>query len=143
MHEVTFEEALEQLQAKDHRYHRDAYLFVRDALDHTQKSIVRENRGKMRHISGQELLSGIREFALQQFGPMAMMVFGEWGVRSCQDFGEIVFNMVEAGLLAKTDKDTRDDFKDGYGFEEAFRKPFLPSARFKSSRLPEPKPSKA
>jgi uncharacterized repeat protein (TIGR04138 family) len=64
------------------------------------------------------------------------MILEEWGIRSCHDFGEIVFNMVEVGLLAKTDKDTREDFKDGYDFEDAFRKPFLPNSKLQ----PEAKP---
>jgi uncharacterized repeat protein (TIGR04138 family) len=128
MHEVSFEEALELIRAKDPRYASDAYQFVREALDYTQKTIGRENRGRIRHVSGQELLGGIRDFALAQFGPMAMAVFEEWGIVKCHDFGEIVFNMVEIGLLAKTDKDTRADFDGGYDFYEAFRRPFLPSS---------------
>ena len=141
MHEATFEEGLELILATDPRYRRDVYLFLRDALDFTQKMIVKENRGKMRHVSGQELLAGIREFALAQFGPMTMTVFEEWGVRNCQDFGEIVFNMVEVGLLAKTEKDSREDFKDAYDFEAAFRKPFLPQSKVKSVSRPPAKPS--
>ena len=82
--------------------------------------------GTVRHISGQELLGGMRSHALEEYGPMAMMVLGEWGIRRCEDFGEIVFNMVEHELLAKTDEDSRDDFSGGYDFEDAFRKPFLP-----------------
>ena len=127
MHEVTFEEALELIQAKDPRYAVDAYAFVRDALDHTQKSIGKEQR--VRHVTGQELLAGIRDFGLSQFGPMTLTVLEEWGIRSCQDFGEIVFNMVEIGLLAKTEKDSRADFAEGYDFYEAFRKPFLPASK--------------
>lgn len=126
MQEVNFDEVLEQIVAKDPRFHRDAYLFVREALDFTQKLIGKENRGLVRHVTGQELLEGIRQFALQQFGPMTVTVFEEWGVRNCRDFGEIVFNMVESGLLAKTEQDSRDDFRDGYDFTEAFRKPFQP-----------------
>jgi uncharacterized repeat protein (TIGR04138 family) len=129
MHEATFEEGLDLILAKDSRYHRDAYLFVREALDHTQKTIVKENRGELRHVSGQELLGGIRDFALQQFGPMAMTVLDEWGIKRCEDFGEIVFNMVEISLLAKTEKDSRDDFQGGYDFDDAFRKPFLPQSK--------------
>jgi uncharacterized repeat protein (TIGR04138 family) len=129
MQEISFEEALEEIQSKDHRYHREAYLFVREALDHTQRAVARTSEGSMRHVTGQELLGGIREYATQQFGPMAMTVLEEWGIRQCSDFGEIVFNMVEIGLLAKTDKDSRRDFQDGYGFFEAFRKPFLPRSR--------------
>jgi uncharacterized repeat protein (TIGR04138 family) len=131
MQEVDFDESLELIRAKDPRYARDAYQFVREALDYTQKTIGRENRGRIRHVSGQELLGGIREFALSQFGPMAMAVFEEWGIRQCRDFGEIVFNMVEIGLLAKTEKDTRADFDGGYDFYDAFRRPFLPSDRQK------------
>ncbi len=136
MHEASFDEALEQILAKDPRFHRDAYHFVREALEHTQKSIVKENKGQMRHVSGQELLAGIREFALSQFGPMTITVFEEWGIHRSQDFGDIVFNMVETGWLAKTDKDTRDDFQDGYDFVEAFRKPFLPASKLVSEARP-------
>jgi len=82
-----------------------------------------------RHVSGQELLEGLRRFALDQFGPMAKTVFDHWGVRRCEDFGEIVFNMVEKGILGKTDQDSREDFRGGFDFEEAFVKPFQPSAR--------------
>ncbi len=129
MHEIDFDEELAKMLAKDARYTRDAYLFVRDALDYTQKNIVKENRGQVRHVSGQELLGGIREFALAQFGPMTITVLEDWGIRSCGDFGVIVFNMVECSLLAKTEKDTREDFTGGYDFDEAFRKPFLPSQK--------------
>lgn len=127
MHAVNFEETLEKIVQHDARYHRDAYFFVREALDHTQKAIAKGGKQDPRHVSGQELLAGIRTFALEQFGPMAMMVLNAWGVQTCEDFGEIVFNMVEHGLLAKTKKDSREDFKGGYDFYEAFRRPFLPS----------------
>jgi uncharacterized repeat protein (TIGR04138 family) len=129
MQEVNFDEALEQIVATDNRYHRDAYHFLREALDFTQKNVGRENAGKIRHVTGQELLNGLRQYALQQFGPMTVTVFEEWGVKSCPDFGEIVFNMVEAGLLAKTDHDSREDFRSGYDFTDAFRKPFWPEKK--------------
>jgi uncharacterized repeat protein (TIGR04138 family) len=138
MHEATFEEGLELILSKDSRFDRDAYLFIREALDHTQKAIIKDNKGNLRHVSGQELLGGIREFALAQFGPMTITVLEEWGIHNCQDFGEIVFNMVEVGLLAKTEKDSRDDFQGGYDFHEAFRKPFLPK-----SKLEQPVPVQA
>lgn len=136
MQEVNFDEAVELILASDTRFHRDAYTFMREALDFTQKLIGKENQGKVRHVTGQELLDGIRQYALSQFGPMAITVFEEWGIRNCHDFGDIVFNMVEFGLLAKTEKDSREDFRNGYDFTEVFRKPFWPS-----NRLPdEPKP---
>ena|SRR2546423_10906155 len=140
MQEISFEEAFEKIRAKDPRYQREAYLFVKEALDHTQRR-TKERRAKPGHVSGQELLEALKELALAQFGPMAMMVFEEWGVHSCPDFGEIVFNMIEIGLLQKTDKDSRADFEGGYDFSEAFRKPFLPSsAQIPVSRANVPAP---
>lgn len=127
MHELDFREALHKILKRDPRFHRDAYLFVREALDYTQKMVTKANKEQVRHVTGQELLDGIREYALQVYGPMTHLVLAEWGVHSCQDFGEIVFNMVEASLLAKTEKDTLADFKEGYTFEQAFRQPFRPT----------------
>jgi len=136
MQEVNFDELLDQILAKDTRYTRGAYTFVREALDFTQKLVGKDARGVIRHVSGQELLDGIRQFALQQFGPMTVTVFEEWGVKCCRDFGEIVFNMVEIGLLAKTEKDTRADFQNGYDFTDAFRKPFWPQSKLKAETKP-------
>jgi uncharacterized repeat protein (TIGR04138 family) len=129
MQPVSFDEVIDLLVTRDSRYHRESYFFVREALDFTQKSGPKPKRSEIRHVTGAELLDGIRAYALQQFGPMAITVLGEWGIHRCEDFGEIVFNMVETGLLAKTDRDSRDDFKGGYAFDAAFRLPFLPAAR--------------
>ena len=136
MQEINFDEAVEQILARDSRYTREAYLFVREALDYTQRLVGKETRGQIRHVSGHELLDGIRQFALNQFGPMTVTVFEEWGVRNCRDFGEIVFNMVESSLLARTEKDTRDDFQNGYDFTETFRKPFWPAQKSNSETKP-------
>jgi uncharacterized repeat protein (TIGR04138 family) len=138
MQEVNFDEVLETIVERDPRFHREAYHFLREALDFTQKLIGKENRGAIRHVTGQELLEGIRQFALQQYGPMTVTLLEEWGVHNCRDFGDIVFNMVENGLLAKTEKDSRDDFQTGYNFEDAFRKPFRPEGKFKK---PDAKPA--
>ena len=154
----NFDDVLDQIVQKDARYHREAYLFVREALDYTQKCMSKAPKGesrqgaggggeeasdnRARHVSGQELLNGIRGFALEQFGPMALMLFQEWGLKGCEDVGEIVFNMVENNLMAKTKNDSREDYRGGYDFEEAFRKPFLPSAP-SASPEPEPNPSEA
>jgi uncharacterized repeat protein (TIGR04138 family) len=115
------EELLQGILARDPRYAGDAYVFVRAGLDYTVRRL--ENP---RHVSGQELLDGIREFALIEFGPMTKTVLNGWGIQRTEDVGEIVFNMVETGLLGKTDKDSRADFSNGYDFDEAFRKPFRP-----------------
>jgi uncharacterized repeat protein (TIGR04138 family) len=138
MQEVNFDEILEQILAKDSRFHRDAYFFVRDALQSTKRQVHKENRESRdeKHVTGQELLEGIRQFALKEFGPMTATVFEEWGVRNCRDFGEIVFNMVEIRLLAKTEKDTRDDFQSGYDFTDVFRKPFWPQNKLSAEAKP-------
>jgi len=134
MQEVNFDEVVERLYGQDARFAREAYQFTREALDYTQKLISRENKVTVRHVTGQELLEGIRQFALQQYGPMTITVLGEWGVNNCRDFGEIVFNMVESGLLAKTDKDTREDFQQGYTFTDAFDKPFWPAGKIAAQK---------
>ncbi|NBP24192.1 MAG: hypothetical protein EBU81_06500 [Proteobacteria bacterium] len=116
------------LVAADDRYHRDAYAFLKEALEYTQRTLKRPVGEKTRHITGQELLEGIREYALKEYGPMALTVLSEWGIHRSEDFGEIVFNMVEHGILSKTENDSRKDFQDGYDFEKAFRSPFRPSS---------------
>lgn len=138
MQQVNFEEVLDEILVRDHRYARESYQFLREALDFTQKRATTKS-GKIapRHVTGQELLEGIREYALDQFGPMAMTVFEEWGIRRGEDFGQIVFVMIEHKLLGKTDQDNLDDFRGGYEFEDAFRKPFLPQSKL-ASQLPAP-----
>ncbi|HOW68926.1 MAG TPA: hypothetical protein PK256_26895 [Verrucomicrobiota bacterium] len=129
MQEQHFDAILDAIIARDGRYQRDAYLFLREALDFTQQRAQQGKKKQPRHVTGQELLEGIREYALQQYGPMALMVFDEWKVRCCEDFGEIVFNLIDAGLLSKTETDSRQDFAGGYDFIEAFRKPYLPQRK--------------
>ncbi|MBI4663043.1 MAG: hypothetical protein HY735_29895 [Verrucomicrobia bacterium] len=129
MQTLNFDEVLAKILVKDPRYRRDAYLFLREGLDYAQKQIAKTNKNEIRHITGQELLAGLRDYGLEQFGPMTAMVLNEWGIRRCEDFGEIVFNMVEHGLLSKTENDSREDFKGGYDFDTAFRRPFLPGKK--------------
>src|SRR5437773_9512380 len=114
MHEIAFDQIVDEIAQRDARYAHAAYRFVREALDHTQKLLGRSGKEEIHHVTGQELLEGIRAYALQQYGPMTLTVLNEWGVRHCEDFGEIVFTMVDASILAKTDIDTRQDFKNGY-----------------------------
>lgn len=117
-------EILKAILARDFRYTQEAYLFVRAGLEFTVRQLE-----KPRHVSGQELLEGIRTFALQEFGPMSKTVLAGWGIERTEDVGEIVFNLVDTGLLGKTERDCREDFADGYDFEEAFRRPFLPAGK--------------
>jgi uncharacterized repeat protein (TIGR04138 family) len=115
------ENLLEAILTRDPRYTENAYYFVRDALDHTVRQF-----DKPRHISGQELLDGIRKYALSEYGPVTKRVLSEWGINECIDFGYIVFNLVNEGLLGKTEEDNIEDFMDGYDFNEAFIQPFRP-----------------
>ncbi len=128
MQKPSFTEAIEEIVRQDPRFDRDAYLFVREGLDFTVKMLKKNPHGpaQHRHVSGQELLDGLRRYALEQFGPMSKTVLEHWGIKQCEDFGEIVFNMVEKGILGKTEQDRREDFKGGYDFEEAFVRPFQP-----------------
>lgn len=119
-------EVIKKICEKDPRYDPDAYLFVREALDYTAKMLKRPTEGPKRHISGQELLEGIRMYAIQEFGPMTLTVFKTWGLHGTEDFGEIVFNLVESKTLGKTKEDTKEDFAGGYDFQEAFARPFEP-----------------
>lgn len=136
MQAVNFEEVVEKITAQNPRYHREAYYFLREALDYTQKLQTKQRKpvpeAPGQHVTGRELLDGIRKFALKEYGPMAFALLAEWGVHRCEDFGELVFNMVDHRLLGKTEQDSRDDFKDGYDFAEAFVNPFLPASRQKA-----------
>jgi uncharacterized repeat protein (TIGR04138 family) len=126
MNEQPFNDVIKEICINDQRYDADAYTFVREALDFTVKTLNKPLNGPERHISGQELLDGIRRFALQEYGPMSRTLLESWGINKTEDFGEIVFNLVESGKLGKTDHDKREDFANGYNFHEAFEKPFLP-----------------
>jgi uncharacterized repeat protein (TIGR04138 family) len=134
MQKLNFTEAIDEIARTDGRYDRDAYYFVREGLDFTIKMLKKDSRGAGRHVSGQELLDGLRRYALDQFGPMAKTVLAYWGVKQCEDFGEIVFRMVDKGILGKTEQDTPEDFKNGYDFDEAFVKPYQPAPRPRSRR---------
>ena len=112
-------ESILQIVRKDGRYSPQAYYFIFDALDYT----IQRMR-KVRHVTGKELLDGIRAYATEHFGFLARTVLGEWGIGATSDFGEIVFNLVDAGLLSRTDRDTREDFADVYDFAEAFEEEF-------------------
>ncbi len=140
MQAPSFDETLDKIVQRDARYHADAYHFVREALDFTHKLAAKGAKAKARHVTGQQLLNGIRAYAIDQFGPMALTVLNEWRVRVCEDFGEIVFNMVETNLLGKTENDSRDDFKGGYDFDEAFRQPYVPAGK-EDAREPDSKPT--
>lgn len=126
MRPANQEDDIRKIVAADPRYHYEAYVFVQEALKHTQRALGRHKAGQT-HVGGKELLDGIRLYALKSFGPMVPTMLEEWGIHSCEDFGEIVFNMIKFQVANKSETDSPDDFKGGYSFDEAFRKPFLPS----------------
>ncbi|HKB57309.1 MAG TPA: Minf_1886 family protein [Lacunisphaera sp.] len=139
MQDLEFSEIVGLICKEDTRFDRKAYAFVRQALDHTVKELKRKNperTGKSQHVSGAELLQGIRAHALEQFGPMTKTVLTSWGIRRCPDFGDIVFNLIEYNVFSKTENDRREDFADLYDFDEAFVKPFQPAGARRSRSSP-------
>ncbi|HVI82700.1 MAG TPA: Minf_1886 family protein [Chthoniobacterales bacterium] len=140
MQKIGFAEALDSIVASDTRYQREAYIFLRDALDFTTKQQKKAKGTTVRHVSGPELLEGVRQYALKEFGPMVITVFGSWGIHSCENIGHMVFNLIGAGIFGKTDEDSIEDFKSVYDFQEAFVKPFAPEKKVETPKsLPTPK----
>ncbi len=107
--------SVERIAAEDGRYMPQAYYFVHEALAYELRRL-----GEHRHLTAEELLDGIRQLALERFGLMARVVLEQWGVKRTRDFGEIVYLLIAHGLLFRTEKDSKDDFKDVYDFREAF-----------------------
>ena len=135
MQKPAFHETLDQVVALDPRYTKEAYGFLREALEFTQKR-RRKSRAESTHVSAAELLGGFREYSLQQFGPMGLTVLEYWGVRSTGDVGRMVFNLIEAGVFGRADDDRIEDFENGFSFEEAFLVPFRPIEKKSSRRAP-------
>ena len=106
---------LEKVYRKHPEYKREAFHFILTALDFTVKRLK-----KPRHVTGQELCCGIRDYALDQFGILAKTVFHHWGITETFDFGKIVFHLIDGELMGKTAEDSVEDFRDVYSFEEAF-----------------------
>jgi uncharacterized repeat protein (TIGR04138 family) len=126
MQKIGFAEALDSIVASDPRYQREAYIFLRDALDFTTKQQKKIKGATVRHVAGPELLEGVRQYALKEFGPMVVTVFDAWGIRSCEDVGNMVFNLIAAGIFGKTEEDSIEDFKNVFDFNDVFVKPFAP-----------------
>jgi len=132
MEKISPDQVIEQIVRKDPRYPLDAYHFVRAALDFTVKQHKKDLvRGRPatgpQHVTGKQLLEGIRRYALHEYGPLTLTLLNHWNIRTTEDVGEIVFNMVEMQILNRTETDSREDFKNGYDFNQAFRAPFEPA----------------
>src|SRR5262245_38675880 len=136
MQDLDFNEVVELIHKEDQRFDRKAYTFIRHGLDQTVKELRKtdaERTQRSQHVSGPELLDGLRAYALDQYGPLAKTVLNSWGINRCRDFGDIVFNLIEYNVFSKTENDRREDFSDIFDFEDAFVKPFQPARRVRGT----------
>ncbi|MEM1184122.1 MAG: Minf_1886 family protein [Planctomycetota bacterium] len=109
-------------------YSPRAYEFLRDGLAHAVRNVHGDEvamRGPSedddsRHVSGQDLCLALRDYAIERYGLLARTVLSRWNIHRTDDFGNIVFAMVDAGLMRKTDDDTPDDFRGVFDFDEEF-----------------------
>lgn len=129
MQQTGFQEAVEKLCREDKRYHAEAYAFLRDSLEATMKRRKKTRKEAGSHVGAEELLDGFRLHALEEFGPMSLMVLNYWGLRTSEDVGNLVFNLVAAGVFGKTDEDTIESFRGIFDFEEVFVEPFRPEGK--------------
>ncbi len=137
MQDLDFNEIVDLIRKEDGRYHRRAYIFVREGLDKTVKALKQAEAAQSRqsmHITGRELSHGLKTHALDQYGPMAKMVLADWGIKKTDDFGEIVYNLIEYNVLSKTENDRKEHFDAVFDFDDAFVTPYTPTSRSASSR---------
>jgi len=134
MSKTQFDEAVQQATGRDPRYAAEADAFLRDALDFTIRALQKRKVKIPGHVSGPQLCEGLREYALREFGPMVPTILEAWGVRTTRDIGEMVFNLIEAGIFSKSATDRVEDFENVYSFDDAFVKPFLPKRSITPTR---------
>lgn len=127
MQHNQFEHAVTAILKTEKRFQPGAFFLVREALDFTVDRLSKETNGEKRHVSGRELLTGFRDYVIQEYGPMSATLLDDWGLTQCRHVGEIVFLFIENGVFGKQDSDTLDDFDEIYTFEEAFSAPFMVS----------------
>lgn len=150
MQKSDFSDCLDALVDADPRFAKEAYLFVREALEYTVKQQETATAGSTRktqkrgsasgsggastkdaperHVSGQQLACGARDLALAEWGPMAITVLAHWGIRSTADIGAIVYHLIDAHIFGKNEGDSREDFEAVFDFHEAFVTPYQPAA---------------
>lgn len=124
-------QAMRDLLAEDTRYKLEAYQFIRESLGYAHEHIVTEDPetppGETpgpRHVTGQQLCEACRLYAIEQYGYLAKIVLGNWGIHSTSDFGELVYNLIRIEQMRKSDSDQRKDFDDVYDFDDAFEPEF-------------------
>ncbi len=116
MPDEEYEDTLDRVLEKDDRYARAAYLFVQAALDFYQR--LHRKAEERTHLSGPQVLEGVRELARREYGPLARSVLNYWGLRRGEDVGEVVYNLIGVGLMSKTDEDRKEDFAGVMAFDE-------------------------
>lgn len=120
MVELSFRDGvMDRIRLRESRYHEHAYLFVLAALELAQMRLP-----ERRHISGRELAVSCRDLALERYGVMARVVLAYWGVHATADIGDIVFTLVDLGLLISQPTDTKDEFADVFDFDQAFEREY-------------------
>ena len=125
-----FENILEAIYEKDQRYKPDAYEFALEALSFTQKKLRR-----LKHVTGTELLEGVKELLMERYGPLALSVLRHWGIETTEDFGHIVFNLVGNKILSKSEEDNIESFRQGYDLEEVFQRGYRKRLEKRISRM--------
>ena len=136
MKDKNFINTVENIREDDSRFAYGAYEFVCDAVTYTVNKFKDKQSDRVgSHISGYELLCGICDFAVLQFGPLAYDVLKSWGLENAISIGYVVFNMVDYGLLGKSDKDSIHDFEIEFDLKKELEKTFLPSEGFKPSQI--------
>ena len=131
MADILFDNAVQLCVDTDPRYQPEAYEFVREALDLAVKKFCDGDTAQ--HVGGQQLLEGVREHALREYGPMALFVLRQWGLHQGIDVGHIVYNLIGVKYFGRSEGDSLEDFAEGYDFEEAFTSPFLPGTASSTS----------
>ena len=120
MAELAFRDGvMERIRVREPRFDEGAYLFVLASLEFCQRRL-----DERRHINGRELAIACRDLALERFGVMARLVLEHWGLRSTADIGDVVFTLVDLGLLMSQPTDTRDEFVDVFEFDQAFEREY-------------------
>ena len=118
------EELLDKCAQQNPSYPRAAYAFICNAVHEISREMARLQHHKPRHITGQELCEGLRGLLLREYGRLASDVLSAWNISETADFGNIVYALVDIGLLSVSNEDSRTDFTDVFHFHDAFVKPF-------------------
>ena len=122
---LSHEQLLDKCAVQNPTYPRAAYAFVCHAVRDVANELAKQQQGAPRHISGQELCEGLRKLLIRHFGRLTAAVLSHWNISETTDFGNIVYALVDVGLLSVSAEDSRTDFTDVYRFHEAYVKPFL------------------